>query len=68
MDVDGVYMVSASLSTMPLLAKLLQLPPSMIMRHDRSLMTHIVSLCLKQCVLLILLHFLHLCTKHTLHN
>jgi hypothetical protein len=30
------------LSTMSRLAKLLQLPPSMIMRHDRSLMTHFV--------------------------
>jgi hypothetical protein len=34
--------VSASLSTMSLLAKLLQLPPSMIMRQDRSLMAHFV--------------------------
>jgi hypothetical protein len=34
--------VSTSFSTMSLLAKLLQLPPSMIKRHERSLMTHFV--------------------------
>jgi hypothetical protein len=59
--------LSASFSTISLLAKLLQLPSSIIIRQEHSLIFN-DTLALEQRVSLILLRLLHLCTKHTLHN